>query len=94
VTRDGRDREAFVAMLLGVLGGGRRLRDGIDAALAVAPSAVPRRLDARDYALLGLLGFHHRLEELVGQVAPELRSTSEAADDSRHTGAFFSGLLR
>jgi hypothetical protein len=62
----GRDRDAFVALVLGIVAGGRRLHDGLDAALhraAVLPSA--RGLETRDYAVLGLLAFTGRIEELV-----------------------------
>lgn len=92
--RGSRDREAFAAMLLGVLGGGRRLRDGLDEALAVAPrAAARRRLDTRDYALLGLLAFSDRVETLLGRISTDAQSPSEGADPRRGDPPL-SGLLR
>jgi hypothetical protein len=66
-----RDGETFDAMLLGALGGGRRLRSSVEDALAAAPTlAVARPLDAADFVLLGLLGFCSRFETLLGTAAP------------------------
>lgn len=82
-------------MLLGILGGGQRLRAGIAAALDIAPSlSAPRPLDAADYALLGLLGFHHRIEELLHEVAPATQATTEASDNPDMAGSSLRDLLR
>ena len=90
-----RDRDSFVAMVLGALSGGRRLHAAIDAALPSAESASPpRSLGPSDYALLGLLGFHHRLAALLDQLTTD-DATPAALDERRATvRSSFGELLR
>jgi len=66
------DRDPFRALVLGLVGSGRRLRATLDEALEAGPPlAAPRPLAPGDLAVLGLLGFHTQIETLLAGMAPE-----------------------
>jgi hypothetical protein len=90
-----RDRDSFVALVLGALSGGGRLHAAIDAALPNAESvSPPRPLGPSDYALLGLLGFHHRLAALLDRLTTD-DATPAALEERRATvRSSFTELLR
>jgi len=70
--RPGGDRDVFIALLLGALGGCGRLRKHVETLVGAAPiTPARRRLQDNDYALLGLLGFHARLEQLLGALVQD-----------------------
>lgn len=75
------DRDPFRALLLGIVGSGHRLRTALDDGVTTAaPLAVPRPLAPADLAVLGLLGFHARIEALLTTLAPEMPHVADAAD--------------
>jgi len=86
------ERDPFRALVLGLVGSGRRLRAGLGDALTIAPPLpAPRPLTPADLAVLGLLGFHARLEALLAEIAPE---SPAAADVETATAPLPRDLLR
>ena len=93
--RSGGDRDVFIALLLGALGGGGRLRKHVETLVGAAPiPPARRRLQDNDYALLGLLGFHARLEQLLGALVRDDGPNAAVAPAIRDPESSLHHLLR
>lgn len=89
----GRDREVFLAMVLGLVSACDSIAATVAGELAAAsPRRPAQELGPPEFALLGVLGFQRKLHELLARVAPEPESAPAAHSPTplRHE----EGLLR
>ena len=89
----GRDREVFLAMVLGLVSACDSIAATVAGELATAaPRRQAHELGPPEFALLGVLGFQRKLHELLAgsAPAPESAPTAHASTPLRHD----EGLLR